>query len=150
MLDSLLTAAIEYVQKRTAFPGWLVEFLVAFALFTLFRSSIAVWNDTILEGESLWTALWTAYDNLAAYAEDSAILALIFTAIVEVIIMVLARKRMRIEREEGLEEGLEKGREEGRAEVRAELEPVIKDLQEQIRQLKNGRADSEPAESASS
>ena len=141
MLDSLLTAVIEYVQKRTAFPGWLVEFLVAFALFTLFRTSIAVWNGTILGGESLWAAIWTAYDNLAAYAEDSAILALIFTAIVEVIIMVLARKRMRIEREEG--------REEGRKEVRAELEPVIKDLQEQIRQLKNGRADSEPAESAS-
>ena len=56
--------------------------------------------------------------------------------------MVLARKRMRIEREEG--------REEGREEVRAELEPVIRDLQEQIRQLKNGRADSEPTESASS
>ncbi len=141
MIDSLLTATIEYIQKRTAFPGWLVEFLVAFAIFTLFRASIAVWNGTILEGESLWTVLWAAYDNLTLYAEDSAILALIFTAIVEVIIMVLARKRMRIEREEGFEEGLERGR----AEVRAELEPVIKDLQERIRKLENGGGETEPA-----
>ena len=139
-----MTAAIEYVQKRTAFPGWLVEFLVAFSLFTLFRSSIAVWNGTILEGESLWAAIWAAYDNFAAYAEDSAILALIFTAIVEVVLMVLARKRMRIEREEGLEEGLEKGREEGRAEMRAELEPIIKDLQERIRRLENGDPHADP------
>ena len=142
MIDSLLTATVEYIQKRTAFPGWLVEFLVAFALFTLFRSAIAVWNGTMLEAEPVWAALWAAYDNLEAYAEDSAILALIFTAILEVIIMVLARKRFRIEREEG--------REEGREEMRAELEPVIKDLQEQIRQLRNERADSESAEPASS
>lgn len=142
MIDSLLTAAVEYIQKRTAFPGWLVEFLVAFALFTMSRSAIAVWNGTMLEGESLWSALWAAYDSLTLYAEDSAILALIFTAMVEVAIMVLARKRMRIEREEG--------REEGREEIRSELEPVIRELQEQIRQLKNGRDDSEPADSASS
>ncbi len=142
MIDSLLTAAVEYIQKRTAFPGWLVEFLVAFALFTMSRSAIAVWNGTMLEGESLWSALWAAYDSLTLYAEDSAILALIFTAMVEVAIMVLARKRMRIEREEG--------REEGREEIRSELEPVIRELQEQIRQLKSGRDDSEPADSASS
>ena len=141
MIDSLLTATIEYIQKRTAFPGWLVEFLVAFAIFTLFRASIAVWNGTILEGESLWTVLWAAYDNLTLYAEDSAILALIFTAIVEVTIMVLARKRIRIEREEGFEEGLERGR----AEMRAELEPIIKDLQERIRKLENGGGETEPA-----
>ena len=94
-----------------------------------------------MEGESLWAALWTAYDNLTLYAEDSAILALIFTAIVEVTIMVLARKRMRIEREEGFEEGLERGR----AEMRAELEPIIKDLQERIRKLENGGGETEPA-----
>ena len=145
MLDSLLTTAVEYIQKRTAIPGWVVEFLVAFSLFTLLRSSIAVWNSTILGGESLWAALWIAFDNLTIYAEDSAILALICTVIVEVTIMVLARKRMRIEREEGLEEGLEKGREEGRAEARAELEPIIKDLQERIRKLENGGGETEPS-----
>ena len=145
MLDSLLAKAIEYIQKRTAFPGWVAEFLVAFALFTLCRSAIAVWNGTILAGVSLWTAIWAAYDNLTLYAEDSAILALIFTVIVEVAIIVLARKRMRIEREEGLE----KGREEGRAEVRAELEPIIKELQERVRQLENGRGDADQSATSS-
>ena len=53
--------------------------------------------------------------------------------------MVLARKLLRINREEGLEEG----REEGRAEVRAELEPVIEKLQEEIRRLQNGHAEAE-------
>ena len=55
--------------------------------------------------------------------------------------MVLARKRMRIEREEGFEEGFERGR----AEMRAELEPIIKDLQERIRNLENGGGETEPA-----
>ncbi len=55
--------------------------------------------------------------------------------------MVLARKRMRIEREEG--------REEGRAEVRAELEPIIEDLQERIRRLENGSAEQSPDAPAS-
>ena len=47
--------------------------------------------------------------------------------------MVLARKRMRLEREEG------------RAEVKAELEPVIRELRERIRLLENGGADAKPA-----
>ena len=59
--------------------------------------------------------------------------------------MALARKRMRIEREEGRAEG----REEGRAEVRAELEPIIKDLQERIRRLENGNAEQSPDAPAS-
>ena len=50
--------------------------------------------------------------------------------------MVLARKMLRINREEGIAEGIEQGREE----VRAELEPVIKDLQDRVRQLENGGA----------
>ncbi len=74
---------------------------------TLARFAAAVWNGTILEGEPLWVAFWAAYDNLRVYAEDSVIPALIFTIITEVIIMVLARKRMRIEREEGRKEGRE-------------------------------------------
>lgn len=72
--------------------------------------------------------------------------------------MVLARKRMRIEREEGLTQGREEGRaegreegrtegraegrtegrEEGRAQAHAELEPIIRNLQERIRELENG------------
>ena len=145
----MLTAIVDYLQKRTAFPGWAVEFLVFFATFTLLRFAAAVWNGTMLEGEPLWVVVWAAYDNSRAYAEDSVIPAAVFTIFTEVIIMVLARKRMRIEREEGLEEGLEKGlekgREEGRAEVRAELEPVIRELQERIRQLENGGAEAKPA-----
>ena len=140
MLDSMLTSIVDYLRQRTAFPGWAVELLVFFAVFTLARFAAAVWNDTILEGEALWVGFWAAYDNLRAYAEDSVIPALIFTVITEVIIMVLARKRMRIEREEG--------REEGRAEVRAELEPIIKDLQERIRRLENGSAEQSPDASA--
>ena len=136
MLDSMLTSAIDYLRQRTAFPGWTVELMVFLATFTLARFAAAVWNDTILEREPLWSAFWSAYDNLSAYAEDSIILALIATIITEVTIMVLARKRMRIEREEG--------REEGREEVRAELAPVIEELRERIRQLENGRSDAEP------
>ena len=135
MLDSMLTSAVDYLRQRTAFPGWTVELMVFLAIFTLARFAAAVWNDTILEGEPLWVAFWAAYDNLSAYAEDSIILALIATIITEVSIMVLARKRMRIEREEG--------REEGREEARAELEPIIKDLQERIRQLENGGSEAE-------
>lgn len=67
--------------------------------------------------------------------------------------MVLARKRMRLEREEGREEGrqegLAEGRQEGLAEVRAELEPIIKDLQERVRRLENGRAEQSPDAPAS-
>ena len=40
-------------------------------------------------------------------------------------------------REEGLEEGLQKGREEGREEQRLIYEPIIQDLQKQIRDLKS-------------
>ena len=50
--------------------------------------------------------------------------------------MVLARKLLRINREEGIEIGIE----QGRAEARAELEPIIKELQERVRQLENGGA----------
>ena len=140
MLDSMLTSAVDFLRQRTAFPGWTVELMVFLAIFTLARFAAAVWNDTILGGEPLWVAYWAAYDNLSAYAEDSIILALIATIVTEVSIMVLARKRIRIEREEGRKEG----KEEGREEVRAELEPVIKDLQERIRQLENGGSEAEP------
>ena len=82
--------------------------------------------------------VWAAYDSLRAYAEDSVIPALIITILTEVIIMVLARKRMRIEREEGREE------------VRAELEPIIRELRDRIRQLENGGAVSEAPSTPSS
>ena len=145
MLDSMTATLVDYLRKRTAFPGWAVEFAVSFAIFTLARFGAAVWDGTIPGREPLWVGFWTAYDNLRAYADDSAILAVILTIVVEVTIMVLARKRMRIEREEGREEGFEEGLERGRAEARAELEPIIKDLQERIRKLENGNSETEPS-----
>ena len=62
--------------------------------------------------------------------------------------MVLARKLLRINREEGREEGIAEGVERGRAEVRAELEPIIKELEERVRRLENGGAPaaSEPSQ----
>ena len=141
----MLASIVDYLRQRTAFPGWAVELLVFFTVFTLARFAAAVWNGTIPEGEPLWVSFWAAYDNLRSYAEDSVIPALIFTVITEVLIMVLARKRIRIEREEGRAEG----REEGRAEVRAELEPIIEDLQERIRRLENGNAEQSPDAPAS-
>ena len=146
MLDSALAAAMEYLRRNTAFPGWAVEFLIFFAMWTLARFGAALWDGAAGrygEALTLWAAFWTNYDKLRAFADDSAIAALILTIIVEVIIMVLARKLLRINREEGREEGLE----EGRAEVRAELEPVIEKLQEEIRKLQNGSATAEPTES---
>lgn len=147
MLDSALAAAMEYLRRNTAFPGWAVEFLIFFAMWTLARFGAALWDGAAGrygEALTLWAAFWTNYDKLRAFADDSAIAALILTIIVEVIIMVLARKLLRINREEGREEGLE----EGRAEVRAELEPVIEKLQEEIRKLQNGSAAAEPTENS--
>lgn len=155
MLDSALAAAMEYLRRNTAFPGWAVEFLIFFAMWTLARFGAALWDGAAGrygEALTLWAAFWTNYDKLRAFADDSAIAALILTIIVEVIIMVLARKLLRINREEGREEGLEEGRTEGRtegrAEVRAELEPVIEKLQEEIRKLQNGSAAAEPTENS--
>ena len=70
MSDSILTAIVDYLRQRTAFPGWAVEFLVFFATFTLLKFAAAVWNGTMPEGEALWVVVWAAYDNLRAYAED--------------------------------------------------------------------------------
>ena len=136
MLDSALTAAVKYARRNTALPGWVVEFVLFFAACTLARFAAAVWDSKMASGVSLWTGFWSAYDNLSAYADDSAVAALVFTIIVEVFIMVLARKLLRVNREEG--------REEGREEMRAELEPVIEQLRERIRELENGRSPAEP------
>ena len=91
MLDSALSAAIKYARRNTALPGWVVEFMLFFSACTLARFAAAVWDNTTPPGEfqSLWAGFWTAYDNLSAYADDSAIAALILTVIVEVFIMVL-------------------------------------------------------------
>ena len=135
MLDSALGATMEYLRRNTDFPGWAVEFLVFFAAWTLARFGAALWDDAAGRAGAalpLWAAFWASYDNLRAYADDSAIAALILTIITEAIVMVLARKLLRINREEGIEIG--------RAEARAELEPIIKELQERVRQLENGGA----------
>ena len=152
MLDTALGAVVEYLRRNTAFPGWAVEFILWFVACVVARFVSAVWDSTAVSDETLWAGFWSAYDNLGAFADDSAIAALIFTIIVEVFVMVLARKLLRINREEGLEEGREEGRqrgreegrEEGRQEVRAELEPIIEQLQERIHQLENGEAPAEP------
>ena len=120
--------------------------MLFFAGLTLARFGASVWESATQPEASLtlWASFWAAYDNLRAYADDSAIAALIVTIIMEVIVMVLARKLLRINREEGREEGIaegiDRGREEGRAEVRAELEPIIKELEERVRRLENGGA----------
>ena len=147
MLDDALAAIIEYVRRNTAFPGWAVEFLLFFAGWTLARFGAAMWDSATLPEASLtlWAGFWAAYDNLRGYADDSAIAALILTIIMEVIIMVLARKLLRVNREEGIEIGMERGREEGRAEARAELEPIIAELREEIRRLRNGHTEAEPS-----
>ena len=156
MLDTALGSVVEYLRRNTAFPGWAVEFILWFVACVVARFVSAVWDSTAVSDETLWAGFWSAYDNLGAFADDSAIAALIFTIIVEVFVMVLARKLLRINREEGLEEGRQRGREEGREEgrqrgreegrqeVRAELEPIIEQLQERIHQLENGEAPAEP------
>ncbi len=61
--------------------------------------------------------------------------------------MFLARKRIALSRVEGHEAGLQegevKGREAGRAEAEAEYEPIIREMQERIRELegRNGKPD---------
>ena len=64
-------------------------------------------------GAPWWVAWLYAYDNLRAYAENAIILGMIFAFVFEGGFMFLARKRIRLSKEEG------------RAETRAELQPRL-------------------------
>ena len=171
MLDTTLAPIIESLRRYTAFRAWFAEVLLLFSLLLLARLAAQVWESVVLDDATVWAAWWGAYDGARAMADDSLVIAIALTALIEGGIMFLAKKRIAIAREdghdegreegreEGLEEGLEKGREEGRAE-RAELAAQVAELatqvadltsdnrqmQEQIRQLHNGRSPAGPSD----
>ena len=147
MTDAILEYLAESIRRYTAFRAWFGEILILYAVFMLARTAAEVWTGIVLEGQSPWFAWWGSYDMAGSFADDSVALAISLTALVEGSFLFLAKKRIAIAREDGLEEGREAGRAEGRDEARAELEPIIRDLQERIRQLENGRGDPDRAES---
>ena len=148
MFEEALSAAIRLVRGYTAVRAWAVEVLAVFVLLTVVRFGLAVWMfDTAASGAGAgyvpgwvpaaaavglvageaglgaggapwWVAWLYAYDNLRAYAESAIILGVIFAFVLEGGIMFLARKRIRLSKEEGREEG----REEARAEVQPQLD----------------------------
>ena len=83
-------------------------------------------------GAPWWVAWLYAYDNLRAYAESAIIVGVGFAFVFEGGIMFLARKRIRLSKEEGHAAG----REEGRAEARAEVQPQLETMQAENRLLR--------------
>ena len=83
-------------------------------------------------GGPWWVAWLYAYDNLRAYAESAIIVGVGFAFVFEGGIMFLARKRIRLSKEEGHAAG----REEGRAEARAEVQPQLETMQAENRLLR--------------
>ena len=139
MFDDALSAAIRLVRGYTAVRAWAVEVLTVFVLLTVGRFGLAVWMfDTAASGAGAgsvpgwvpaaaavglvageaglgaggapwWVAWLYAYDNLRSYAENAIILGVIFAFAFEGGFMFLARKRIRLSKEE----------------VRAELQPQL-------------------------
>ena len=139
MFEDALSAAIKLVRGYTAVRAWAVEVLAVFALLTVGRFGLAVWMfDTAASGAGAgsvpgwvpaaaavglvageagagaggapwWVAWLYAYDNLRSYAENAIILGVIFAFVFEGGFMFLARKRIRLSKEE----------------VRAELQPRL-------------------------
>ena len=139
MFEDALSAAIRVVRGYTAVRAWAVEVLAVFAVLTVGRFGLAVWMfDTAASGAGAgsvpgwvpaaaavglvageagvgaggapwWVAWLYAYDNLRAYAENAIILGVIFAFAFEGGFMFLARKRIRLSKEE----------------VRAELQPQL-------------------------
>ena len=166
MFEEALSAAIRLVRGYTAVRAWAVEVLAVFALLTVGRFGLAVWMFDmaasgagagsvpgwvpaaaavgLVAGEAglgaggapWWVAWLYAYDNLRSYAENAIILGVIFAFVLEGGIMFLARKRIRISKEEGREEGHKAGREEGRAEALAEVQPQLETMQAENRLLR--------------
>ena len=145
MIDETLSAAIRTIRDYTAARAWAAEILAVFVLFTAGRFGLAVWMfDAALAGAGVvpggvpaaaagaagagdagggpwWVAWLYAYDNLRAYAESAIIVGVGFAFVLEGGIMFLARKRIRLSKEEGRAAG----REEGRAEVQPQLDAAV-------------------------
>ena len=137
MIDETLSAAFRAIRDYTAARAWAAEILAVFVLFTAGRFGLAVWMfDAALAGADVvpggvpaaaagtvgagdagagpwWVAWLYAYDNLRPYAESAIIVGVGFAFVFEGGIMFLARKRIRLSKEEG------------RAETRAELQPQL-------------------------
>ena len=139
MFEEALSAAIRLVRGYTAVRAWAVEVLAVFVVLTVGRFGLAVWMfDTAASGAGAgsvpgwvpaaaavglvageaglgaggapwWVAWLYAYDNLRSYAENAIILGVIFAFVFEGGFMFLARKRIRLSKEE----------------VRAELQPQL-------------------------
>ena len=149
MIDETLSSAIRTIRDYTAARAWAAEILAVFVLFTAGRFGLAVWMfDAALAGAGFvpggvpaaaagtvgagdagagpwWVAWLYAYDNLRAYAESAIIVGVGFAFVFEGGIMFLARKRIRLSKEEGRAAGHAAGREEGRAEVQPQLDAAI-------------------------
>ena len=147
MIDETLSAAFRAIRDYTAARAWAAEILAVFVLFTAGRFGLAVWLfDAALAGAVVvpggvpaaaagtagdagggpwWVAWLYAYDNLRAYAESAIIVGVGFAFVLEGGIMFLARKRIRLSKEEGRAAGHAAGREEGRAEVQPQLDAAI-------------------------
>ena len=141
MIDETLSAAFRAIRDYTAARAWAAEILAVFVLFTAGRFGLAVWMfDAALAGAGVvpggvpaaagagdagggpwWVAWLYAYDNLRAYAESAIIVGVGFAVVFEGGIMFLARKRIRLSKEEGRAAG----REEGRAEVQPQLDAAV-------------------------
>ena len=138
MIDETLSAAIRTIRDYTAARAWAAEILAVFVLFTAGRFGLAVWMfDAALAGAGVvpggvpaaaagagdagggpwWVAWLYAYDNLRAYAESAIIVGVGFAFVLEGGIMFLARKRIRLSKEEG--------REETRAELQPQLDAAV-------------------------
>ena len=139
MFEDALSAAIRMIRGYTAVRAWAVEVLAVFVLLTVGRFGLAVWmfdmaasgsgagyvpgwvpaaaavglvagEAGISTGGGPWWVAWLyAYDNLRSYAENAIILGVIFAFVFEGGFMFLARKRIRLSKEE----------------VRAELQPQL-------------------------
>ena len=139
MIDETLSAAFRAIRDYTAARAWAAEILAVFVLFTAGRFGLAVWLfDAALAGAGVvpggvpaaaagaagdagawpwWVAWLHAYDNLRAYAESAIIVGVGFAFVFEGGIMFLARKRIRLSKEEG--------REETRAELQPQLDAAV-------------------------
>ena len=139
MIDETMSAAFRTIRDYTAARAWAAEILAVFVLFTAGRFGLAVWLfDAALAGAGVvpggvpaaaagtagdagggpwWVAWLHAYDNLRAYAESAIIVGVGFAVVFEGGIMFLARKRIRLSKEEG--------REETRAELQPQLDAAV-------------------------